>query len=58
MSGLSSKFRKERRADFMAKSPWAGDGSMQPIELKAGTAHEFSLAPFQVLTLEAIPAAK
>ena len=42
-------------ADFMAKSPWAADGSTQPIELEAGTTHEFSLAPFQVLTLEATP---
>ena len=42
-------------ADFMAKSPWTADGSTQPIELKAGTTHEFSLAPFQVLTLEATP---
>ena len=39
----------------MAKSPWIADASTQPIGLKAGKAHEFSLAPFQVLTLEAIP---
>lgn len=43
--------------DFMAKSPWAADASTQPIELKSGTPHEFSLAPFQVLTLEATPVA-
>lgn len=43
--------------EFVAKSPWAADASTQAIELKAGTAHEFSLAPFQVLTLEAIPVA-
>jgi hypothetical protein len=40
---------------FVAKSPWAADTSTQPIELNAGTPHEFSLAPFQVLTLEATP---
>lgn len=42
-------------AEFVAKSPWAADTSTQPIELNAGTPHEFSLAPFQVLTLEATP---
>ena len=41
--------------DFTAKSPWAADAAAQAIELKAGTKHDFSLAPFQVLTLEATP---
>ncbi len=41
--------------DFTAKSPWAADAATQAIELKAGTKQDFSLAPFQVLTLEAAP---
>jgi len=41
--------------DFKARSPWTADSAAQAIELEAGTAHQFSLAPFQVLTLEATP---
>lgn len=40
---------------FEAKSPWTKDRSMQPLRLNAGTRHVFSLAPFEVLTLEAAP---
>ncbi len=40
---------------FDAKSPWTKDRSMQPLQLSAGTPHIFSLAPFEVLTLEAVP---
>ncbi len=40
---------------FDSKSPWAIDRSTQPLRLSAGTTHVFSLAPFEVLTLEAIP---
>jgi len=43
---------------YRAKSPWAGDASQPPIELKAGEPHTFRLAPFQVLTLEAVPQAR
>ena len=40
---------------FLAHSPWARDRSQPSIELEAGNRHTFHLAPFQVLTLEAIP---
>ena len=40
---------------FQAKSPWEKDRSLQPVRLNAGTPYQFSLAPFQVLTLEATP---
>lgn len=40
---------------FRAKSPWENDATAQPVELSAGAAHAFSLAPFEVLTLEATP---
>jgi hypothetical protein len=40
---------------FVAHSPWAADRSQPSIELEAGKTHTFHLAPFQVLTLEAIP---
>jgi hypothetical protein len=40
---------------FSAKSPWVKDSSKPAVRLKAGATHTFSLAPFEVLTLEAIP---
>jgi hypothetical protein len=40
---------------FDAKSPWANDRSTLPIRLSEGSPHVFDLAPFQVLTLEAVP---
>jgi hypothetical protein len=41
--------------NFSARSPWAADASQAAIELRAGEGHAFHLAPFQVLTLEAVP---
>ena len=40
---------------FAAKSPWAKDHLAQPVLVSAGTPHVFSLAPFEVRTLEAVP---
>ncbi len=40
---------------YLARSPWAADAAMAPIDLTAGKPHTFLLAPFQVLTLEALP---
>jgi hypothetical protein len=40
---------------FTAHSPWSADAAQPAIELEAGNQHTFHLAPFQVLTLEAIP---
>ncbi len=40
---------------YKAHSPWAADASQPAIELRAGQPHTFSLQPFQVLTLEALP---
>jgi hypothetical protein len=40
---------------FTAHSPWTADASQSAIELDADKPHTFHLAPFQVLTLEAIP---
>jgi hypothetical protein len=40
---------------YLARSPWVADGANPPIELEAGKPHTFSLAPFQVITLEAAP---
>lgn len=42
---------------FAAQSPWRKDRGREPIVLEAGVPHEFSLRPFEVLTLEATPAA-
>lgn len=41
---------------FEARSPWAKDRSGKPISLKAGMPTVFSLAPFEVRTLETVPA--
>ena len=43
----------ERR--FRAHSPWKDEAGMQEVRLQAGVPHTFHLAPFQVLTLEAMP---
>ena len=40
---------------YTAKSPWSAEAAQPSIQLKAGELHSFNLAPFQVLTLEALP---
>lgn len=40
---------------YIAKSPWKSDADKPSIELRAGTPHEFHLAPFEVLTLDMTP---
>jgi hypothetical protein len=42
-------------ANFIARSPWANDAAQPAIDLEAGKPYVLHLAPFQVLTLEAIP---
>lgn len=42
--------------DYVAKSPWNEDARQPAISLNAQQAHEFELAPFQVLTLDLLPA--
>jgi hypothetical protein len=39
---------------YVAKSPWKGDAG-SPVALRAQEAHEFRLAPFEVLTLDVVP---
>jgi hypothetical protein len=41
--------------NYSAKSPWKSDTSSPAIELHAQSAHDFHLAPFEVLTLELTP---
>ena len=41
--------------EFVAKSPWKEDSSRSAIALRAQQAHEFHLAPFEVLTLDVMP---
>ncbi len=43
---------------FEARIPWAKDRAKPALRLKAGEAHTFALAPFEVLTLEAAPVGK
>ena len=40
---------------FRAASPWKKDGIVPPVSLQAGQPHLFTLAPFEVLVLEAMP---
>jgi hypothetical protein len=40
---------------FTARSPWEEDAGLPAITLHAQEAHEFHLAPFQVLTLDVMP---
>ncbi|HEX3435622.1 MAG TPA: enterotoxin [Pseudacidobacterium sp.] len=41
--------------NYTAKSPWKDDAGKASIELRAHNPHEFQLAPFEVLTLDATP---
>jgi hypothetical protein len=41
---------------FLASSPWKQDRGTPPVLLTAGEEHVFALDPFEVLTLEALPA--
>jgi hypothetical protein len=41
--------------EFSAKSPWKDDANRSAISLEAQQAHEFRLAPFEVLTLDVTP---
>jgi hypothetical protein len=40
---------------YRCASPWIADRKIPPIILKAGEPYTFDLAPFEVLTLDAIP---
>jgi hypothetical protein len=42
---------------YRASSPWRADRGRAAVELRAGRPHRFDLAPFQVLTLDALPSA-
>ena len=41
--------------EFTARSPWHRDRGRVPVRLRAGSEHVVELAPFEVVTLEAIP---
>jgi hypothetical protein len=43
------------KRSFSAHSPWKEDSSRPSLQLRAGVAHEFQLAPFEVLTLDVVP---
>jgi hypothetical protein len=53
--GQAFEIPEDAPRQFDAKSPWVNDRSMQAIQMNAGTPNVFSLAPFEVLTLEAVP---
>jgi hypothetical protein len=41
---------------FLASSPWKRNAGATPASLAAGEQHTFELAPFEVITIEALPA--
>ena len=41
---------------YTARSPWRDESGRAAVRLRAGRPHTFRLAPFEVLTLEALPA--
>jgi hypothetical protein len=41
--------------EYSARSPWKEDAGLPAIVLHAQEAHDFQLAPFQVLTLDILP---
>jgi hypothetical protein len=43
------------KQEYAAKSPWKEDASRTAIVLRAQQAHEFHLAPFEVVTLDVMP---
>ncbi len=45
----------EAAAGYVAKSPWKEDAGKPAIALQAQQAHTFSLAPFEVITLDVVP---
>jgi hypothetical protein len=40
---------------YLARSPWRDDANLHAISIPAQEAHEFHLAPFEVLTLDLVP---
>ena len=40
---------------YLARSPWLHDRAEKPVRLAAGERHTFTLKPFEVLNLEALP---
>ena len=40
---------------YVAKSPWVRDSGRRPLALRSGTEHTVLLAPFEIVTLEAVP---
>lgn len=53
--GLAFELPADTPRRYSAHSPWQENALQPAIELEAGQSHTFRLAPFQVLTLEAIP---
>jgi hypothetical protein len=43
--------------NYAARSPWPGDSNRPALELQARQPHEFTMGPFEVLTLELAPRA-
>lgn len=40
---------------YLARSPWKDDANLHAVSIFAEQAHEFHLAPFEVLTLDLVP---
>jgi hypothetical protein len=57
-AGAAFELPASAATSYTARSPWREDRASPALTLAAGTATTIRLAPFQVLTLEAIPARK
>jgi hypothetical protein len=53
--GRAFELPPEAPSRFLARSPWEQDRTATPTSLAAGQHHVFTLEPFEVLTLEALP---
>jgi hypothetical protein len=53
--GQTFELPPEAPSRFLARCPWNEDSAAPPVSLAAGQKHSFILAPFEVLTLEALP---
>jgi hypothetical protein len=53
--GYAFELPEDAPRQWSARSPWAADRGQMPLRLAAGVPHTFTLRPFEVVTLEAVP---
>jgi hypothetical protein len=53
--GRALELPRPEKRNFLLQSPWKEEKHQKPLRLSAGRAHTFTLKPFEVIFLEAIP---